>query len=370
MSAGRGFAPPVLAMALAVAVAGCSLPAWVPLIGSTKPAPGKASAGAAPSTETPDTRSTATLLAANSQRLPTGDDVMDRVICVVNNDAITLYELEEAEAHYFYENKEKPPDGEARQVLRQRLLGTIIENRIQLQQAEQEKIVVDEAEIAEQLHDIMKKVNAKSEAEFEEAIKRQGLTLDGVRRRIKEQIMIQRLIRRKVTLRISVTEQEIDRYLDENRSKLEVGLSFEARHILFLPEPGKGEEGWTAARRKAEQVYALLLDGQDFAALAKKYSEDGSGKDGGSLGVLKRGELAPEIEDAILKLRPGQFSAPFRSKVGYHLFRLDSKETLTGDALTQARSQIREILYRQKYEARMQEWLTEMKQRAIIDIRL
>jgi peptidyl-prolyl cis-trans isomerase SurA len=310
------------------------------------------------------------VLAANTQRLPASDDVMDRVICVVNNDAITLYELEEAEARYLFENKQPPPEGEARKALRDRLLGSLIENRIQLQQAEREKIVVDEAEISDQLQEIMKKVNARTEAELDDIIKSQGLTLEGVRKRIKDQIMVQRLVRRKVTLRVSVTEQEIDRYLAENRSKLEVGLSFEARHILFLPEAGKREAGWESARKKAEHVYALLLEGQDFGELARQYSEDGSAKDGGNLGPLKRGELAPEIEEAILGLQPGQFSAPFRSTVGYHLFRLDSKQSLTGEALAQTRSQIREILYRQKYDARLREWLAEMKQQAIIDIRL
>src|SRR5262249_38932210 len=170
------------------------------------------------------------------------DDVMDRVICVVNNDAITLYELEEAEAHYLYENKEQPPIGEARKALRERLLGNIIENRIQLQQAERDKIIVDDAEVNEQLQDIVKKVNAKTQTESEEALKAHGLTLEGVKKRIRDQIMVQRLTRRKVALRVSITEPEIDRYLEENRSKLEVGLAFSAHHILFLPDSGQGED--------------------------------------------------------------------------------------------------------------------------------
>jgi len=361
---------PVLAAALALSVSGCSIPAWVPLIGKEKPPADKPPVAAqAPQPAAATTRA-GTLLAVERQGLPDAEDVMDRVICVVNNDAITLFELEEAEAHYLHDNKERPPEGEARKALRERLLGHIIENRIQLQQAEREKVAVEDAEISEQVEEIMKKLNAKSQPEFEEILKREGLTLEGVKKRIKDQIMVQRLTRRKVGLRVSVTEQEIDKYLEENRVKLEIGLSFEARHILFVPGPGTGEEGWEAARRKAEQVYALLLEGQDFGELAKKNSEDASGKDGGSLGALKRGELAPDIEEAILTLQPGQFSAPFRSQVGYHLFRLDSKESLTGLALVQVRNQIRDILYRQKYDARLQEWLTEMKQRAIIDIRM
>lgn len=346
---------------LACTVAGCSIPSWVPLLGGDKPA-----AGQPPPVVSPGVL----LLGSKREWLPESQDVMDRVICVVNNDAITLYELEEAEAHYLQESKERPAEGEARKALRDRLLSNIIEGRIQLQQAERDKIIVEDAEISEQVTEIMQKLKAKTPQEFEAMLNGQGLTVVGVRKRLRDQLLIQRLTRRKVALRISVTEQEIDRYLAENRGKLETGLSFEARHLLFLPGQGEGEEGWDAARRRAERVYALLLDGEEFAELAKKYSEDGSGKDGGDLGALKRGELAPEIEETVLRLQPGQFSAPFRSKVGYHLFRLESRESLAGDALVQARSQIRDILYRQKYDARLQEWMTEMKQRSIIDIRM
>jgi len=363
---GSGWAVRAAAVAVvAVALSGCAIPSWVPFVGKEKVTPGTGAASAKPAP------STASVLVPPRELLPQSDDVMDRVICVVNNDAITMYELEEAEAQYLHESKQQtPPTGTERDALRKQLLGRLIENRIQLQQAEREKVVVEESDITEQLNEIMKKLNTSNQIEFEALLKTQGLTMDSVKKRIRDQIMVQRLTRRKVALRISVTEQEIDTYLASNREKLEVGLTFEARHILFLPEAGQGEAGWAEAKKKADRVYALLKEGQDFGELAKKYSEDGSGKDGGQLGALKRGELAVEIEDEILKLSPGQFSAPFRSNVGYHIFRLDSRETLTGEQLVQTRNQIRDILYRQKYEARMQEWLAEIKQRSIIDIRL
>lgn len=348
----------VAVLALAACVSGCSIPAWMPFIGKEKP-PTPAATTAAPS-----------FPPATPQRLPDSQAVMDRVICVVNNDAITLYELDEAEAHYLYESKQTSMTEEARQQLRDRLLQTIIENRIQLQQAEREKITAEDSEVQEQLNDIMKKVNLPSSKEFEDVLKQQGLTLEGLKKRIRDQILVQRVTRRKVALRISVTEQEIDAYLLANRAKLETGLTFEARHILFLPGPEEGEAGWETAKKKAEDVYALVKQGQNFGELAKQYSQDASGKDGGSLGTLKRGELTPEIESAILRLNPGESSAPTRSPVGYHLFHLDAKETLSGEALTQARSQIRDILYREKYDVRLKEWIAEIKQRALIEIRL
>jgi peptidyl-prolyl cis-trans isomerase SurA len=357
----------LLVLLVAALLSGCAVPTWVPVIGKPKPAaPVPVPAAAAPAPPPP----APTPLAAGGQRLPDSQEVIDRVICVVNNDAITLYELDEAEAHYLYETKQGAMSDDARRELRERLLQNIIENRIQLQQAEREKIVVEDSEIQEQITEIMKRVNATSAPDFENVLKQQGLTVESLKKRVRDQLLVQRLTRRKVALRISVTEQEIDKYIVDNRDKLETGLTFEARHILFLPEADKGEDGWLAARRKADQVYALLLEGQDFSALAQKYSEDGSAKDGGRLGTLKRGELTPEIEQAILRLQPGESSTPFRSPVGYHLFHLDAKESLTGEAMTQARSQIRDILYREKYDARLKEWLAEIKQRAIIDVRL
>ena len=82
------------------------------------------------------------------------------------------------------------------------------------------------------------------------------------------------------------------------------------------------------------------------------------------------GERAPDIEKAILRLSPGEHSPPFRSELGYHLFEVESKETLAGEQLAQARNQIRDILYKQKYEVRLNEWLAEIRGKAIIEMRL
>jgi parvulin-like peptidyl-prolyl isomerase len=178
-----------------------------------------------------------------------------------------------------------------------------------------------------------------------------------------------KITRRKVTLRISVTEAEITAYLVNNREKLETGLSYHARHVLIQPEMDT-DAGWEAARITSDLIRIQALEGADFAVLAAKHSRDATAKDGGDLGTLKRGELAQEIETAILALQPGQVSAPFRSSLGWHVFKLESKEVLEGAALARARQQIRDILFREKYEARFDSWLKEIKQRAIIEVRL
>jgi peptidyl-prolyl cis-trans isomerase SurA len=300
-------------------------------------------------------------------RVPPSEDVSDRIVAVVNNDAITLVEVQEAVAAYRQESRGRAGDSD--EELGRQFLTRLIESRLQLQEAERDKVVVDDAEVEEELAERMKRFGAKNRTEVEAMIKSQGLSLDAVKKRVRDAVRIGKVIRRKVTLRISVTEDEINQYLAQNRDKLETGLTYHARHILVIPDGGS-DAAWEGARIRAELIRALLSDGADFGDLARKHSRDASAKDGGDLGTLKRGELAPEIETQILALDPGDISRPHRSQLGYHLFRLEEKEMLEGGALQRARQQVKDILFRQKYETRLEAWLKEIKQRAIIEVRL
>jgi peptidyl-prolyl cis-trans isomerase SurA len=350
----------VTAALLIFALGGCSVPQWVPILGDK---PDKASpAASAPSTPP------ASPPAVQRNVAPPDESVTDRVLAVVNNDAITLSELQEAIALYRYENRERAV--EATDALVQQFLGRMIDNRLQIQEAEREKIAIDDAEVDEELHDRIKRMNLKSKEELEVMLKAQGLNLEAAKKRIRDELRRNRIVSRKVRLRVSVTETEVTQYLEVNRAKLETGLAYHARHILILPEGGNTDVSWEAARIRADMIRTQLLQGADFTELARQHSRDGSARDGGDLGTLKRGELAQDIENQILALTPEAISVPYRSALGYHIFKLESKEALEGEGLVRAKSQIRDILFREKFDARLDTWLKEIKQRAIIDVRL
>jgi len=203
----------------------------------------------------------------------------------------------------------------------------MIDSRLQVQEAEREKIVIEETEIDEELADRIKKMNLKNREEFEAALKAQGIPMAAVRKRV-------------------------------------------ADEFLIVPETGPEDAAWENARIRADLLRTELQQGGNFAELAKQYSRDASARDGGDLGTLKRGELAQDIETQILSLSPGQISVPYRSALGYHVFRLESKETLEGEGLGRVKAQIREILFREKFDTRLDAWLKEIKQRAVIDVRL
>jgi peptidyl-prolyl cis-trans isomerase SurA len=350
---------------LGLLLAGCSMsmPSWVPWLGKTPP-PEPADTAAAPAN--PNALESPKPGDVRQRPVEHNEEISDRIIAVVNNDAITMNELLETIVVYRTENRSGGPTDED---LRKESLSRLIDHRLQLQEAEREKITVEEAEVSEEFLDRIKRYNVKNEEEFEKLIKAQGVTLESIKKRLRDTLRVGKLIRRKVTARVSVTEDEITQYLEENRGKLETGLSYHARHILIPPE-GENDTGWESARIKATMLRAQLSDGADFEELARQHSRDATARDGGDLGTLKRGELSQEVEAAILALKPGQLSEPFRSSLGYHVFRLESKEGLDGEGLVRIRTQIRDILFRQKYDTRQEAWLKEIKQRAIIEVRL
>jgi peptidyl-prolyl cis-trans isomerase SurA len=298
------------------------------------------------------------------------ESVQDRVVAVVNNDAITLGELQETMVAYRQEARQRSGTSDAE--LAKELLPKIIDNRLQLQEADREKVTVEDSEVNDELAERVKTTyGTKTVEEFERLIKEQGVTMEAVRKRLRDSLRVQKVIRRKVALRVSVTDQEVAQYLEENRAKLETGLSYHARHILIVPEEGTASDAaWEAARIKADMIRGQVLGGGDFAELARQHSKDASAKDGGDLGTLKRGELSHEIETEILALSPGGVSPPFRSPLGWHVFKLEAKDSLEGDGLQRVKTQIREILFREKYETRLEAWLKEIKQRAIIEVRM
>jgi peptidyl-prolyl cis-trans isomerase SurA len=355
--------PPLAVIGLVLVFGGCALPSWVPLIGTPKPLP------AAPAAAKPSSPDMPIPGDVRVRTLAHDEGVADRVVAVVNNDAITLSELQETIVAYRAENRGGRAGSSSDDELAKQFLPKLIDSRLQLQEADREKITVEDQEVNDEISERIKAYNSKSVEEFEKLLKEQGITMDAVRKRVREALRVQKVIRRKVALRVSVTDAEIVQYVEENRPKLETGLSYHARHILVVPE-GTDDAAWEGARIRADILRQQVLEGGDFANVARTHSQDASAKDGGDLGSLKRGELAQDIEAEILKLEPGQMSAPYRSSLGYHVFRLESKDSLEGDGLIRVKQQIREILFRQKYEARLEAWLKEIKQRAIIEVRM
>ena len=123
------------------------------------------------------------------------------------------------------------------------------------------------------------------------------------------------------------------------------------------------------ARAKAGEVRALALAGRDFATLARQFSEGPGADKGGELGTFSRGEMERELEEALLKLKPGEVSQPIRSGSGFHLLRLDQRIASGHKPLDEVKEDIRNTLYNEALEARFQQWLShDLRERHHVEV--
>ncbi len=141
---------------------------------------------------------------------------------------------------------------------------------------------------------------------------------------------------------VQLTADDVAAYYDEHRDAFQVEESVEARHILIKVAADADQAAIDAARARAEDVYAQIKAGGDFAELARKHSDEATTSDkGGYLGTFSRGQMVKPFEEAAFGLAEGEFSAPVRSEYGFHIIKVDQKKPARTRTLAEAENKIR-----------------------------
>lgn len=138
------------------------------------------------------------------------------------------------------------------------------------------------------------------------------------------------------------------------------------RHILVMPNEIRSEAD---AKARIDQVYNKIMNGEDFAELAKEYSDDpGSGSAGGDLGWVNPGDMVPKFDQTMQDTQPGSLSKPFKSKFGWHILQVeDRKDTDLGEQVQ--RNQVRQMLQARRFDEELPIWLRKIRSEAYVDIK-
>jgi parvulin-like peptidyl-prolyl isomerase len=248
----------------------------------------------------------------------------------------------------------------------QRLLNDIIERRLILQVAKREGMLPSAAEVQAAVEDLKKHNNITDDAHFKMVLKAEGLTIEQVRRAINERLAIGRVLARQVRSGVILSEDELQAYYEKNKAQqFQRRPEVEISHILLVV-PAEGDEAKVRAR--AEEALARIRGGMDFAAAAREYSESPTKAQGGSLGRIHRGDLAPEIETPAFSLRAGEVSDIIRIGNGFNIIKVEQTWADPFLPFAEVREAIRDRLFQEKFEAKRKEWLAVQKSRASIQI--
>lgn len=271
---------------------------------------------------------------------------LDHIIAIVNDDVITNTMLENR-THDFRKQLEIGQLSRIEpEALKKQVLERLIRDTIQLQQAKQFGITVDDLMLNRVLEQLATS-NKMSLADFRQTIETEGLDYARFREQTRNEIIIKQLQQRIVASKISVSDQEVKQYIEQNESLDSSKISYHLRHILIAIPEAAAAEDISKAKLKAEAVYKKIEAGSQFEDLAIKESSGRNALTGGDLGERKANELPQLFVDAVAELKPGETSKPVKSASGFHLLQLISS---SNDQLMVKQTHARHILIRTSSE--------------------
>lgn len=209
--------------------------------------------------------------------------------------------------------------------MREYVLDQFIVQKLLLNEAEKESIIVTDEEIDAIVEQSINEIKARypSEADFMQELENSGITLAELKEYNAEawrtQLITQRLIEKKTGSKITISPIALQRFYEENKDSIAIRPDrVKLAHILMVIQPSEAEQ--RRAFEKAFDVYKLLLAGGDFSVVAQEFSEDQNTKSrAGMMGRIHKGETLEEFEGVIFGLKPGVVSQPFQTRLGYHI---------------------------------------------------
>lgn len=251
----------------------------------------------------------------------------DRIVAVVGNDVITSSEMEDAISLLRAQLADPPPA----ESLKDQVLDQMIENRLLLVQAKAETVQVTHLEIEEALDKSIEEIRARfpTQEEFQKQLREENTSVAELKERyrdeIEEKLLVQRLIDKDLKRGITVSEKDLREFYEAKKESIpEQPATVRLAHILIAIKPGKGAE--EKASGTVATILAKIEDGVDFAALAKRYSDDvaSSGK-GGDLGFVRKGDVPiPEFEQTIFSLIQAEITVTV-TPFGFHIIQCTDK---------------------------------------------
>jgi peptidyl-prolyl cis-trans isomerase SurA len=297
--------------------------------------------------------------------------VVEKIAALVGDDLILQSEVEDRAAPLMSDVDAiaNPAEREARtNAIRREVLERLIDDDLLAQQATELKLTVSNDEIDRAIEQI-KHDYGLNDTQLKDELRKQGLTMAVYRQNTKREILKYRVLNIAVGSKINVGDSEVQSYYDRHMKSANVQVR--ASHI-FITIPDDADNATVLEREKlAKSLLARAQRGEDFAKLAREYSEDtGTRAEGGDLGFIGRDILPKPLEELLFSMNVGDIRGPVRADRGFHIIKLVDKRAKDAKPFAEVQDDIRIRLRQREMERQTKIYLGDLRKKVLVDIRL
>ena len=287
-------------------------------------------------------------------------EVIEEIVAWVNGEIITKSDYEEeerlriAEVYRSFSGEELD---EMVKKTREGLLLQLIDSKILVHHAQALGYDIDKMGVS-CLETVKKQQNIESDEELIRLLEQDGMTLEGVKKKLVEMYAPEEVIRFEVTSRISVGDREVEAYYEARPDEFELQAEVNFREIVLRAD---GEDEKLKRRAEADAIRERALAGEDFAALATELSEAGTASSGGQLGPLKKDDLAERLAAAAFSLPVGEVSEVMEMPYGFHIIKVEGRVDQRLRSVDEVRDRLRSFLEDKKYRTELAAFLQKAR---------
>ncbi|MGE5236483.1 MAG: peptidyl-prolyl cis-trans isomerase [Acidobacteriota bacterium] len=233
-----------------------------------------------------------------------------------------------------------------------------------LERAAELKVEVSDEEVENAIKGLREQNHVQDDATFTQMLRTMGLTLDQLKRRLRDTLAINSLLRREVG-NLPITEEELRKRYDRDKDEYRIPERVHLEHIVFPVAADQSDE--EAKMAEAQRLVAAARGGQDFLTLVNQEVAAGQGS-GGDLGVLQDSDLRKEVRDVVTTMKPGEISTPFSSPAGIHVVRLRERIPPSYKPFSEVVDTLRQRESEDRYRAHFSEIVQSLKKRYVVEV--
>jgi parvulin-like peptidyl-prolyl isomerase len=295
-----------------------------------------------------------------------GQDVIEEIVAIVNDDIITLSQFKAEHEDYYQSLRAQYKGDEFNKryaALKENLLDQMITDLLLYQEAAKMEIDADE-QLRLWLEDLKKENNINSDAELIQVLQQQGVDFEKWKDKVKLNIMKDAVIVTEVRRNIVIDDSEIVNYYKLHPEEFTELPEYKLRAIYLSAEGGNEEE----VEAKKREINEKIRSGEELSALAGTYSEGPEKEKQGELGSFKKGELEKDLEQAVEKLKVGEMTPWLRVRTGWFLLKLEERKESRLQPFEEVRMGIEGKFFNEKSQEKLDEYLKKLKEKSHIKI--